>query len=155
MLSGVGHPKRFGIRRLGLHPLALAALVWPLLVAPACGDNFEGTEDDPRCEGDPNVPCNEDPWGCALGQNCWIDGTATFQCVNKGSAGLGEACQPSSGSSPCEQDMICASTTNDPGTCRRFCDPADPCKTCHEGHNCVAAMYPSAGNAQVYICFPI
>jgi len=132
---------------------ALAVLAWPILAVPACGDDFQGTT---RCDGDSSLPCNEDPWGCDLGQTCWIDDSSTFQCVNVGSAGLGDTCQPFSGSSPCGQDMICVGVTGDTsGVCRKFCDPSDSCKTCDAGETCISATYPSAGNAQVYFCNPM
>ena len=90
-----------------MRELSLAALALPMIFAPACGDSFEGTEDEeePRCEGDASVACNDDPWNCPVGQNCWIDGSLTYQCVAVGPSGAGEPCTLAAGGSPCEQDM--------------------------------------------------
>ena len=136
--------------------LALIALAWPLLVASACGDNFEGTQEDPRCEGDTSLPCNQDPWACPEGQTCWVDGSMTYQCVGVGPGALGDPCTLLIGGSPCGQDMGCvAPQGSTEGTCQRFCDPSGgACKACPEGQICTSITYSPPGQP-INVCVPM
>jgi hypothetical protein len=124
----------------------LFALV-PLAVLPlACGDEFNSEGMEPRCEADGALPCNEDPWVCELGQNCWIGTDGNFACLNLGAAEQDGSCQAVNGSSTCSQDQGCVQLSGEPaGTCRTYCDTSDSCKACRSGFNCVPIMFPNGG----------
>ncbi len=120
-------------------------------VIPACGEEFV---EDPRCEADTSLPCNEDPWVCEEGQNCWSDSTGTFSCFNAGAGLPGGECEPLVGSSTCVADHGCVALNGGSpmGHCRAYCDTQDPCKTCEAGFNCTELVFTSG--ARMSFCLP-
>lgn len=132
----------------------LAWLTLSLLAVAACGDDFDATEEQGRCEGDASLPCNEDPWVCEEGTNCWADNAGSFGCFDIGTTGLAEPCQAVSGVSTCGQDMVCVQVMGETeGHCRAFCDSSDPCKICPDSKNCVPVTFQS-GQA-LDVCLPL
>jgi hypothetical protein len=130
----------------------IAWLGLALSIVPACGDNFEGDTNE-RCEGDTSLPCNEDPWACEAGTNCWIGSSGDVGCFDIGTTGLAEPCAPALGASTCAQDMACVQITGEPeGYCRAFCDSTNPCKTCPDTKNCVPVTLPNG--ASLNVCLP-
>jgi hypothetical protein len=123
--------------------MRLAWIGLTLLTTGACGEDFGTASSEggaaSSCEVLPVSSCTDDPWVCeATGQTCWINADlSAYLCLNAGPGAEGEPCQAIAGQPRCDTNMACLQTVaGQPGACRQYCSPTDPCKACPSGQVC-------------------
>lgn len=101
-------------------------------------------------------PCNEHPWDCPSGTNCWLtDASGTsFACVKNGTPGAkGACCMNIAGLPTCGDGLMCYGSTATNGACLAYCDPAGGAHGCGPGETCTEVVYVPKGPA-LHVCKP-
>lgn len=120
----------------------------------ACGDDTSGTGGNGGGGGNaPAGSCLEDPFGCPMGQTCWIGADqTTFECLNSGTGQLGDTCQNFVGQPTCTDGLTCLQLQGAAsGSCTQYCDPEDPAHACPEGVQCLTVQL---GDDTFHACEP-
>jgi hypothetical protein len=68
-------------------------------------------------------------YNCPVGQTCNATGGANFACVPSGPGKPGDACDYTSATVACGDQLICAVISTTTGMCYQFCDSGHPCPT--------------------------
>lgn len=100
--------------------------------------------------------CSPLTWsGCPSGQGCYFDeGTASSFCLGHGSAGLGDACQPSAPTPPCGRDkggapLLCDTVEL---KCQPLCKTSKP--SCPNGWQCYPLGAQKRWADEAGVCAP-
>jgi hypothetical protein len=72
--------------------------------------------------------CNVD-YNCPQGETCEGPGGANFGCVPSGTGKAGDACDVTSTTIICGDQLVCAAITNSTGNCYQYCDSGHVCPT--------------------------
>jgi hypothetical protein len=108
------------------------------------------------------TPCNENPWQCAAGQTCWPQPCNCaagwqFACIASAQGiPLGESCMLQLGTATCGDMQTCVAFQDaGTGTCRAYCDPANPARGCGPEQVCIVLAVGNASPARVEnVCVP-
>jgi hypothetical protein len=88
--------------------------------------------------------CNQNPWECPTGQNCWPESTSTFACVTAGSGAPGSPCPNVVGTASCVAGFGCYQQSSaSMGVCVAYCDSQHPCAS----GTCTAATLSCDGSS--------
>ncbi len=127
-----------------MRPGVPALLLSLAFVAAACGSS---TSSGP-------ASCNDNPWECPSGQDCWPASSSTYACLTSGTGAPGAQCLQVVGTPSCADGLGCFQQAGQSmGTCVPYCDSQHPCAsgtTCTEAHlNCPSSPCPG-----IYVCEP-
>ncbi len=116
------------------------------LLAGACGSTATTQEE---------VPCNEQPWECPAGQDCWPQTDSAFACLTEGTATLGAPCQNLVGTASCVAGLACFQVQGQSmGTCVAYCSTTDASHACRGGTVCMPASLGGSGGPSFDVCLP-
>lgn len=84
----------------------------------------------------PDLPppaCDPETQDCPDGETC-VEGEAGFECAEAGSLGLGERCESSPGTAPCDEGLVCMAWHHETtvGICMALCQPDQPETWCED-----------------------